>query len=469
MVDNVTLASLTASGATIAADDIGGVHHQRVKVQFGADGSATDVSPANPLPVKVESSSATSTVLVSSLPTVSLSDSYSVFISNTINVNPVAISGTATVLVSTIPAVSLTGSALAHLASVAGTVSGSELQVDVITLPTVSLSDSYSVFVSNIPAVSLTGSYLDNSNNALRVNVVAGSTSGTEHNEDAAHTTGDAGIEVLAVRRDTAAVGSGTDGDYSTFNVDSTGRLWTHGLVSLTGSVQVSGITNALPGGDNNIGNVDIVTIPAVSLTGSVVTNLGTIAGAVSGSEMQVDVVAALPAGTNNIGSVSLTGSVSAVVQGAAAHDAAVSGNPVLVGLEARTSNPTAVANGDAVRAMADDMGRQVIMPFAPRDLVVDGHVSLSVSTTQTVLGVGGAGVFQDLTMLTISNPSATAATVTVFDNTVQKFKWELAADGGGVALSFAVPFKQATANDYWAVTSTETGVTVTMQAIQTL
>ncbi len=45
--------------------------------------------------------------------------------------------------------------------------------------------------------------------------------------EDAAHTTGDNGIPALAVRRDTAAVGSDTDGDYSTLNVDDTGRLRT--------------------------------------------------------------------------------------------------------------------------------------------------------------------------------------------------------------------------------------------------
>lgn len=44
--------------------------------------------------------------------------------------------------------------------------------------------------------------------------------------EDAAHTSGDTGVAVLAVRRDSAAVGSGTDGDYSTLNVDSTGRLY---------------------------------------------------------------------------------------------------------------------------------------------------------------------------------------------------------------------------------------------------
>ncbi len=38
-------------GAEIAADEIGGVLHQRVKIGVGADGVATDVSAANPMPV----------------------------------------------------------------------------------------------------------------------------------------------------------------------------------------------------------------------------------------------------------------------------------------------------------------------------------------------------------------------------------------------------------------------------------
>jgi hypothetical protein len=45
--------------------------------------------------------------------------------------------------------------------------------------------------------------------------------------EDAAHSSADAGVAMLAVRRDTAAVGSGTDGDYSTINVDANGRVHT--------------------------------------------------------------------------------------------------------------------------------------------------------------------------------------------------------------------------------------------------
>lgn len=43
--------------------------------------------------------------------------------------------------------------------------------------------------------------------------------------EDAAHTSTDVGVAVLAVRRDTQAVGSDAAGDYSTFNVDEFGRL----------------------------------------------------------------------------------------------------------------------------------------------------------------------------------------------------------------------------------------------------
>ena len=49
MADNVGFTP--GIGATISADEIDGVLHQRVKMQFGADGSATDVSNASPLPV----------------------------------------------------------------------------------------------------------------------------------------------------------------------------------------------------------------------------------------------------------------------------------------------------------------------------------------------------------------------------------------------------------------------------------
>ena len=49
MADNVGYTPGT--GATVAADEIGGVLHQRVKIGVGADGTAVDVSEANPMPI----------------------------------------------------------------------------------------------------------------------------------------------------------------------------------------------------------------------------------------------------------------------------------------------------------------------------------------------------------------------------------------------------------------------------------
>lgn len=89
-------------------------------------------------------------------------------------------------------------------------------------------------------------------------------------------------------------------------------------------------IGTALPAGANNIGDVDVASsaLPSGASTSAkqdtiighldgvqgLLTTIdgdtGTIAGAVSGSEMQVDVVAALPAGDNNIGNVDVVSSV---------------------------------------------------------------------------------------------------------------------------------------------------------------
>lgn len=105
-----------------------------------------------------------------------------------------------------------------------------------------------------------------------------------------------------------------------------------------TGAVTIAA---ALPAGTNNIGDVDIVTIPApLSTTGGGTeaaalrvtiandstgllsvddnggsltvdsANLVTLAGAVAGTEVQVDIVAALPAGTNGIGKLTANSGV---------------------------------------------------------------------------------------------------------------------------------------------------------------
>ena len=48
---NTNTTAVGATNVTVAGDDIGGVIHQLVKVEFGAADSATQVSAASPLPV----------------------------------------------------------------------------------------------------------------------------------------------------------------------------------------------------------------------------------------------------------------------------------------------------------------------------------------------------------------------------------------------------------------------------------
>lgn len=49
MADDIAITA--GSGTNIATDDIGGRHFQRVKLTFGADGTANDVASGNPLPI----------------------------------------------------------------------------------------------------------------------------------------------------------------------------------------------------------------------------------------------------------------------------------------------------------------------------------------------------------------------------------------------------------------------------------
>lgn len=51
MADDVDILDANAATKTVATDEVAGVHHQLVKIEHGADGAATPVSAADPLPV----------------------------------------------------------------------------------------------------------------------------------------------------------------------------------------------------------------------------------------------------------------------------------------------------------------------------------------------------------------------------------------------------------------------------------
>ena len=246
----------------------------------------------------------------------------------------------------------------------------------------------------------------------------------TVHAEDVAAAAGDKGIAILAVRRDADSTLVDATNDYANLQVDANGYLkveifdggGSHTVDNAgTFAVQVS---SALPAGTNaigklaansgvDIGDVDVLTLPNVTLA----------------------------AGTNTN-----------EVVGDAAHDAAVAGNPLLQGFEARSTAPTAVGSGDAVRALATLLGKQVVYPYAiPAETwqYAGPNGGITDTADDAIQAAGGAGVRHYLTALTVVNSHATVGTeVVIKDGSTVVHRGYAAAAGGGYALTFPTPLR---------------------------
>lgn len=148
------------------------------------------------------------------------------------------------------------------------------------------------------------------------------------HAEDGASADGDFGFGILAVRQDTPANTSGTDGDYEIPKM-SAGRLWTSAKIDTALPAGTNAIGKLAANSGVDIGDVDVTSVPAdpfgvnadaASATGSIsaklrfiastgipitgtvtvashaVTNAGTFAVQESGTQVQVDDAAFTPA-----------------------------------------------------------------------------------------------------------------------------------------------------------------------------
>jgi hypothetical protein len=238
--------------------------------------------------------------------------------------------------------------------------------------------------------------------------------------EDAAAADGDTGVAVLAVRRDAASSGVGADGDYANLSVDSTGALRVTGSVSGTQYAE-----DAASAGAENL----------------------TLAGAV-----RQDTISSNTSANGDYTYLKTTAEgrlyTDSMAAGAAAHDAAVAGNPVLVGLEARTTNGTPVTSGDAVRAMADTLGKQVVVIGAPQDLVTRGLTNYTTNSAADVIAAAGAGVKIVVMGILVVNGHATVGTkVTIRDGTTSRVTGYAGALGGGFCIASTTPVFIGTAN----------------------
>lgn len=356
MADNVTL-NAGVGGATLATDDVSGTHYQVVKLDVGGDGAAAPVSNTNPVPVSDAGGSLTVDV-GTALP------------AGTNAIGKLAANSgvdIGDVDVTSVPADPF--GANADAASAIGSISAKLRFIAATGIPVTGTVTVGSHAVTNA------GTF------AVQATVAAAATNIAKA-EDVASADADVGVPAMAVRKATPANTSGTDGDYEFLQI-SAGRLWASATIDA-----------ALPAGTNNIGDVDVLTLPG------------------------------------------------------AAHDAAVSGNPVRVAGRARTSDYTSVASDDTADILTTLNGKIVTQPFAIPELswsyaAASGGI---VNTTGvTAKAAAASGIRNYVTRAQVINGHATVSTdVQIRDGASGTVLWRgfAQAAGGGAACDFDPPLK---------------------------
>ena len=163
----------------------------------------------------------------------------------------------------------------------------------------------------------------------------------------------------------------------------------------------------------------------------------------------------------DRVKSAGVTGSVT--VGGPTAAAAAIAANPLTIGGRGSTTNPTAVADGQAVNVYLDKEGRIVPSNTHCRALVVQGAVVTVTDTTETtVIAAGATGVFHDLTSIKLSNTSATAVRADIRDITGSTVVDTFYLPAGDIrSVVYQTPFTQTTASNNWTVKLSATVVDV--------
>lgn len=261
MADNIT-ANPGTGGDTIAADDIAGVKHQRVKISQGADGTAVDVSAAAPLQVSLANHGANATAVKvdNSAVTQPVSIATNTPVGNVAHDAvdsgaPMKVGGYAKAAAPTdvsadadrVNAWFLLNGAQAVNVTAAGALIGGDaangLDVDVTrsALPsgasTSAKQDTGNTSLSSIDGkitavntgavVVASGSITANAGTNLNTSALAteATLAGAIKAEDAASASADKGVPALAIQTATPADTAGTDLDYSMLQMAG-GRLW---------------------------------------------------------------------------------------------------------------------------------------------------------------------------------------------------------------------------------------------------
>lgn len=218
-------------------------------------------------------------------------------------------------------------------------------------------------------------------------------------------------------------------------------------------------------------GTVSVSNFPATQvISGTVTANLGTIDGAATSANQEtansslssidgkLPALASgrIPVDIGGNGSITITsGTVTVSNEVEVKNDAS---SPIPVSGTAKTTQPSAIADGQRAGLLTDKLGRVIVAPGHVRDLVTQQATAITGTAETTVL-TAVAATFLDISTLVITNAANQATTVTVRDATAGTIRavFNLAANGG-ISLNMPVPWKQAAVNTNWTVQQTGAG-----------
>lgn len=210
--------------------------------------------------------------------------------------------------------------------------------------------------------------------------------------------------------------------------------------------VSVQSYNTSLPAGTNNIGDVDIVTVPAPLSTqggGTEATALRVTIANDSTGVLSVD---------DNGASLTVDGTVTATSSGNVAHDTADSGNPIKIGARAAgtLSNDTMVAEADRTDAVSDLDGAIVVRTQIPLgDLLSERVSNTDGASTAFTTFAAVASTRNYVSTISLVNTSATDGYVDFRDGTAGSVLFTVAipAGGGAVISGGTHPLFKTTAN----------------------
>lgn len=302
-------------------------------------------------------------------------------------------------------------------ATIAGAVSGTEMQVDVLTMPT-----------TTVQATNLDIRDLSNASDS-----------------------------VAAVQSGTWTVQPGNTANTTAWKVDGS---------AVTQPVSGTVTANATLAAETTkvIGTVNI----AAAQTLATVTTVGAVTG----------ITNALPAGTNAIGKLAANSGVdigdvdvTSLTGGTIAHDSADSGNPIKIGGRAINAEITAVANNDRSDFVTDLVGKQIVMPYANPENFVSGAITSAMTgtTSTSLIAAPAAGLRNYITTIIVSNAHASVGTdVVIQDGNAGTTLMTIpaAAVYGGAVINLPVPLRQPTTATAIYCANVTTGASTKVSAV---